>query len=37
MGTITGRPATAGETAVSHRARVMLGMATVGFALTFWA
>jgi NNP family nitrate/nitrite transporter-like MFS transporter len=37
MGTITGRPATAGETAVSHRARVTLGMATVGFALTFWA
>src|SRR6516225_9624159 len=37
MGTITGRPTTAGETTVSHRAYVMLGMATVGFALTFWA
>jgi len=37
MGTITGRPTTAGETTVSHRANVMLGMATVGFAVTFWA
>jgi NNP family nitrate/nitrite transporter-like MFS transporter len=37
MGTITGRPTTAGKTTVSHRAYVMLGMATVGFAVTFWA
>jgi MFS transporter, NNP family, nitrate/nitrite transporter len=37
MGTITGRPATAGETTAGRRAYVMLGMATAGFALTFWA
>lgn len=37
MATIVSRPGTAGETAAGRRPYVMLGMATVGFALTFWA
>ena len=37
MATIVSQPGTAGETAVGRRPYVMLGMATVGFALTFWA
>jgi hypothetical protein len=44
MGTIASRPGktretpgTAGETTASRQQYVMLGMATVGFALTFWA
>src|SRR5215470_691950 len=37
MATIVSRPGTAGETITGRRPYVMLGMATVGFALTFWA
>src|SRR6516164_6104873 len=37
MATIVSRPGTAGETTAGRRPYVMLGMATVGFALTFWA
>ena len=37
MATIVSRPGTAGETAAGRRPYVMLGMATVGFVLTFWA
>src|SRR6516165_11222795 len=37
MATIVSRPGTAGEIAAGRRPYVMLGMATVGFALTFWA
>src|SRR5215472_2775320 len=37
MTTIASQPGRAGEITVARRSRVMLGMATVGFALTFWA
>jgi NNP family nitrate/nitrite transporter-like MFS transporter len=37
MATIVSRPGTAGEATVGRRPYAMLGMATVGFALTFWA
>ena len=37
MATIVSRPGTAAETTAGRRPYVMLGMATVGFALTFWA
>ena len=37
MATIVSRPGTAGETTAGRRPYVMLGMSTVGFALTFWA
>jgi NNP family nitrate/nitrite transporter-like MFS transporter len=37
MATTVSRPATAGVTAGGRRAHLMLGMATLGFALTFWA
>src|SRR6516165_1945955 len=37
MATIVSRPGTAGEIAAGRRPHVMLGMATVGFAVTFWA
>src|SRR5215470_8954638 len=37
MATTTHRPGTAGQATVDRRPHVMLGMATVGFALTFWA
>ena len=37
MATIVSRPGTAGETTAGRRPHIMLGMATVGFALTFWA
>ena len=37
MATTTRRPSTAGQATADRRPYVMLGMATVGFALTFWA
>ena len=37
MTTIVGRPAMAGETTAGRRPYLMLGMAALGFALTFWA
>jgi MFS transporter, NNP family, nitrate/nitrite transporter len=37
MGTIVSRPVLAGETTAGRRPYVMLAMAAVGFALTFWA
>jgi len=37
MATTTHRPGTAGQATVDRRPYLMLGMATVGFALTFWA
>ena len=37
MATTTRRPSTAGQATVDRRPYVMLGMATVGFVLTFWA
>jgi NNP family nitrate/nitrite transporter-like MFS transporter len=37
MATTANRPGTAGEITAGKRPNVMLGMATVGFALTFWA
>ena len=37
MGTIVSRPGTVRETTAGRRPYLMLGMATAGFALTFWA
>lgn len=37
MTTTAGRPKDVGERAATRRPYIMLGMATVGFALTFWA
>src|SRR5262244_1781950 len=37
MATTTRRPGMAGQETADRRPYVMLGMATVGFALTFWA
>ena len=37
MATTTRRPSTVGQATADRRPYVMLGMATVGFALTFWA
>ena len=37
MTTMVGRPAMAGETTAGQRPYLMLGMAALGFALTFWA
>src|SRR5262249_59734618 len=37
MATTTRRPGMAGQAIAGRRPYVMLGMATVGFAVTFWA